>query len=82
MNNKELMSAHEVFLAAIDGNPKNLNISQLSRRTGIPIIRLWRYANGRCGWRVDEWLLAMAGLNRIDLIAGLIEEIAANMRAA
>ena len=82
MNDRCLVTAHEVFLAAIDGDPKNLNVSQLSRRTGIPVIRLWRYANGHCGWRVDEWLLAMAGLNRLDLIASLIEKMAAKMKAA
>ena len=82
MDDKDLTTAHETFLQAIEGDPKNLNVSQLARRTGIPLIRLWRYTNGRCGWRVDEWLLAMASLNRLDLVADLIEEMADKVKVA
>ena len=82
MNIKEINSAHEAFLVAVDGNPKNLNMSHLARRVDVPLVRLWRYANGKCGWRVDDWLLAMAGLNRLDLVAELIEEMMDKVKAA
>jgi hypothetical protein len=82
LKNKEISPAHEIFLRAIEGDPKNLNISHLARRTDIPLIKLWRYVNGRCGWRVDEWLLAMAGLNRLDLVADLIEEMVDKVKVA
>jgi len=53
---------HQAFLKTVNGNPKNMNVSQMAKRLGVDNTKLWRYANGKCGWELELWLRTMLAL--------------------
>lgn len=70
---------HEVFLLAVKGDPRNLNIAELARHSNIPTIKLWRYVTGKSKWRPDEWFTVMVSLGRLDLIEKFAKDIQARV---
>lgn len=60
--NLEPGEAHRLFLAAIGGDPKKFNLSDLALKTGVNVSRLWSWANGRSRWPADAWLATMRAL--------------------
>lgn len=57
--------AHALFLKAIGGDPKAINLSTLASTAEIPVSRMWSYANGESRWPADAWLATMRALGSI-----------------
>lgn len=51
-----------MFLAALGGDPKTYNLSELAGRAGLNVSRLWSWANGKSRWPADAWLATMRTL--------------------
>lgn len=48
-----------MFLQAIGGDPKKINLSLIASQAEIPVGRLWNWAHGKSRWPADAWLATM-----------------------
>lgn len=52
-----------------------VDINELSAKTGIPYMRLWRLIRGRYDWKADDFIKVCVALNRIDILNKIISEV-------
>ena len=67
--------AYNLFRKEMGLDLSYVDINELSAKTGIPYMRLWRLVRGRYDWKADDLIKVCVALNRVDILNLIIKTV-------
>lgn len=73
--------SYEIFKSEMGIALKFINRAELSRKTGLSYIKVWRLSRGIGDWKSDDLIKVAVALGRVDILNSIIRAVKKDIKS-